>query len=162
MIFIGRSNSGKSSLINSIFKDKSIARKAKAPGTTKFLHFHKIAGSDTYIVDAPGYGFAQMNKRRRNLWFGLVESYIKISSRISQIFVCINFEHGLQKTDIEALKRLSKMNIDIQIIMNKIDKIHEKNFMNQVKAINDEIRRLELPNINNKIIACSPKSMFGL
>ena len=88
MIFIGRSNSGKSSLINSIFKDKSIARKAKAPGTTKFLHFHKIAGSDTYIVDAPGYGFAQMNKRRRNLWFGLVESYIKISSRISQIFVC--------------------------------------------------------------------------
>ena len=100
MLVIGRSNSGKSSLINSVFRDKKIARKAKVAGTTKFLHFHKVAKMDAFIVDAPGYGFAQMNKRRRNLWFGLVESYIKISSRISQIFVCINFEHGLQKADI--------------------------------------------------------------
>lgn len=90
-MFIGRSNSGKSSLINGVFQDKKIARKAKKAGTTKFLHFHKIKGEDAYVVDAPGYGFAEMNKKRRNLWFGLVETYIKISSRISQIFLCINF-----------------------------------------------------------------------
>lgn len=83
-----------------------------------------------------------MNKKRRNLWFGLVETYIKISSRISQIFLCINFEHGLKSTDIEVLTRLSKLNIDIQIVMNKIDKVNEKYYMNQVQAINDAIRRL--------------------
>ena len=64
-LFIGRSNSGKSSLINAIFDNKKIARKAKKTGTTKFLHFHKIDKKEVYIVDAPGYGFAEMNKKRR-------------------------------------------------------------------------------------------------
>jgi GTP-binding protein EngB required for normal cell division len=96
LLFVGRSNCGKSSVINTIFKGsphstkKKIARVSKRPGTTKFLHFHHILNFDAFLVDAPGYGYARMNKRRRELWFGLTEEYMKVSSRLSQIFVCIN------------------------------------------------------------------------
>jgi GTP-binding protein EngB required for normal cell division len=54
-----------------LFHNDKIARKAKSPGTTKFLHFHKIYNKNAYVIDSPGYGFANMNKRRRHLWFGL-------------------------------------------------------------------------------------------
>ena len=93
---MGRSNCGKSSLINQIFKGsadstrRKVARVAKRPGTTKFLHFHHIRNFDALLVDAPGYGYARMNRRRRELWFGLTEEYMKISSRLSQIFLCVN------------------------------------------------------------------------
>ena len=72
LIFIGRSNSGKSSLINTIFNThlkrtkKKIAWVAKKPGTTKFLHFHHIRNQECFIVDAPGYGFARMNRRLKS------------------------------------------------------------------------------------------------
>ena len=56
-----------------LFHDNKIARKAKSSGTTKFLHFHRIHNEQAYVIDAPGYGFANMNKRRRHLWFGLNE-----------------------------------------------------------------------------------------
>lgn len=144
IIFMGRSNSGKSSLINQIFGTKKVARAAKSPGTTKFLHFHqlKFRGEEALIVDAPGFGFANMNKRRRNLWFGLADEYLKISSRLCQIFHVINFEHGVKSTDIAALKRMSSYNVNIQLVLNKVDKVAEKKFMGQVKSINEEIRRL--------------------
>ena len=94
---MGRSNTGKSSLINAIFKHqkplttKKIARVAKKPGTTRFLHFHHIHNEQALVVDAPGYGFARMNKKRRELWLGLADEYLKISSRLSQIFHCVHF-----------------------------------------------------------------------
>lgn len=78
-------------MINSIFGDDKIARKAKHAGTTKFLHFHEIHNENAFVIDAPGYGYANMNKRRRHLWFGLTEEYMKISSRLSQIFLLLNF-----------------------------------------------------------------------
>jgi len=71
LLFVGRSNSGKSSLINAVFgkkelsSKKKVARAAKRPGTTKFLHFHHINKEEALVVDAPGYGFARMNKKRR-------------------------------------------------------------------------------------------------
>ena len=52
------------------------------------------------MVDAPGYGFAKMNKKRREMWMGLADEYLKISSRLSQIFLCVHFEHGLKSTDV--------------------------------------------------------------
>lgn len=90
---------------------------------------------DSLIVDAPGYGFAKMNKKRRELWFGLTDEYMKISSRLSQIFLCINFEHGLKDNDIQFLQRADKYNIDIQIIMTKVDKINHQKFFYQLQAI---------------------------
>ena len=162
LIFVGRSNSGKSSLINSIFNEKKVAHVAKRTGTTANLHFHHIKNANALVVDAPGYGFAKMNLRRRAMWFSTTEEYIKISSRLSQIFLCINFEHGLKQTDIDFLHRIHKNNVDIQVIFTKVDKVHEKRFFPQLVAIDDAIRRLELKNINRRLIACSTKTGFGI
>lgn len=145
---MGRSNSGKSSLINAIFNTslkkskKKIARTSKGPGTTKFLHFHHIQNKESFIVDAPGYGFARMNKKRRELWFGLTEEYMKVSSRLSQIFVCINLEHGLKSNDIQFLQRCERYNIDVQIILTKVDKVRPAKYFYHLQAIVEGIKRL--------------------
>lgn len=137
-IFIGRSNSGKSSIINSIFNDKKIARVSRVPGTTRFLHFHEAAlgGEKLLITDAPGYGFAKINKAKRGMWAGLIDQYLKISSRLSQIFVCINFEHGVKPADIEAITHISRFNVNIQLVLSKADRVKQKMFLPQLKSIN--------------------------
>jgi GTP-binding protein len=137
-VFIGRSNSGKSSLINSMFHDKTLARVSRVPGTTKYLHFHsaKLGANNLLIVDAPGYGYAKINKAKRLVWAGLIDEYLKISSRLSQIFLCINFEHGIKSSDIYTLKNISKYNVNIQLVLNKADRVKEKHFLPQMKAIN--------------------------
>lgn len=94
------------------------------------------------ICDAPGYGFAKINKAKRQMWAGLVDEYLKISSRLCQIFFCINFLHGLKDTDVEALKHMSKYNVNIQLVLSKSDKVPEKNFLPMMKAINEAVRRL--------------------
>ena len=167
-MFVGRSNTGKSSLINEIFNNrnkqsrKKIARVAKYSGTTKFLHFHHIANEECFLVDAPGYGFAKMNKKRRELWFGLTDEYMKISSRLSQIFLCVNFEHGLKDSDIQFLKRANEYNIGIQVILTKVDKISHNKFYFQLQSIVEGIKRLELKNVNERILAVSTKTKFGI
>ena len=165
---MGRSNSGKSSLINAIFNNhkkrskRKVAWTAKGAGTTKFLHFHHIKNKDSLIVDAPGYGFAKMNKRRREMWFGLTEEYMKISSRLSQIFVCINLEHGLKPNDMLFLKRADRYNIDVQVILTKTDKLRSHRYYSQLQAIVEGIKRLGLKRVNERIIAVSSQSTFGL
>ena len=92
---------------------------------------------NSFVVDCPGYGFAKMNKRRRGMWFGLTEEYLKVSSRVSQVFLCLNFQHGVKQTDIDFLKRIHHLDVDIQIIMTKVDKVPEKNFFAKLQSIND-------------------------
>jgi GTP-binding protein EngB required for normal cell division len=69
------------------------------------------------------------------MWAGLTEEYLKVSSRLSQIFVCINFEHGLKQNDILFLKRADKFNIDIQVILTKVDKVSHTKYYYQLQSI---------------------------
>lgn len=165
---MGRSNTGKSSLINEIFNTarkesrKKVARVAKSAGTTKFLHFHHIRNKECFVVDAPGYGFARMNKKRRELWFGLTDEYMKVSSRLSQIFLCVNFEHGLKDSDMQFLERANQYNIDIQVILTKMDRITHAKYFYQLQSIVEGVKRLGLKNVNERILAVSTKSKFGV
>lgn len=96
------------------------------------------------------------------MWFGLTDEYMKISSRLSQIFVCINFEHGVKESDIQFLERANQYNIDIQVVLTKVDKIVHSKYFFQLQAIVEGIKRLELPNVNQRILAVSTKSKFGI
>lgn len=87
---------------------------------------------------------------------------MKISSRLSQIFVCINFEHGLKDSDIQFLQRANNYNIDIQIVMTKIDKLNHHQYFYQLQSIVEGIKRLELANVNERILAVSVKNNFGI
>lgn len=68
-------------------------------------------------------GFAKMNKRRRQNWFGMISEYLKVSSRVAQIFLCINFEHGVKPADIHFLQKIHQLNVDIQLVFTKVDKV---------------------------------------
>lgn len=68
-------------------------------------------------------GFANINKAKRSMWAGLIDEYLKISSRLCLIFMCINFEHGVKPADIDLLKQISKYNVDIQLLLTKTDKV---------------------------------------
>lgn len=87
---------------------------------------------------------------------------MKVSSRLSQIFVCINFEHGLKSSDIQFLQRANLYNINIQIILTKIDKISHTKYYYQLQSIVENIKRLQLKNVNERILAVSTKSKFGI
>lgn len=75
------------------------------------------------LIDAPGYGFAKINKAKRFMWAGLTDEYLKISSRLSQIFLCLNFKHGLKQSDVQTLQNISKYNVNIQLVLCKTDKV---------------------------------------
>lgn len=96
------------------------------------------------------------------MWFGLTDEYMKISSRLSQIFLCVNFEHGLKESDIQFLKRANEYNIGIQVILAKVDKISHNRFYFQLQSIVEGIKRLELKNVNERILAVSTKTKFGI
>jgi GTP-binding protein EngB required for normal cell division len=96
------------------------------------------------------------------MWFGLAEEYMKVSSRLSQIFICINFEHGLKANDEIFLKRADQFNIDLQLILTKTDKVRENKYFIQLQSIVEGVKRLELKNLNERVIACSSKNNFGI
>lgn len=87
---------------------------------------------------------------------------MKVSSRLSQIFVCINFEHGLKESDIQFLQRANNYNIDIQIILTKTDKISHNKFYYQLQSIVEGVKRQDLKNVNERILAVSTKTKFGI
>lgn len=96
------------------------------------------------------------------MWFGLTEDYLKISSRVSQIFLCINFEHGLKENDKLFLQRTDKFNLKIQVILTKVDKVNPKKYFASLQSIVQELKRLQLTNLDVRVIACSVKNHFGI
>ena len=96
------------------------------------------------------------------MWFGLTEEYMKISSRLSQVFLCINIEHGVKTSDLQFIKRCCKYNIDIQIIITKVDRISPAKYFHYLRAIVENIKRLGLSNVNERVIAVSTRKRFGM
>jgi GTP-binding protein EngB required for normal cell division len=101
-----------------------------------------------------------MNKRRRDMWFGCLYEYLKVSSRASQIVMCVNGEHGLKPNDVEFLKRTHEFNLSIQVVLTKIDKIREDQLYYRMIDISKQLDNFK--NITNKLFATSSKTLFGI
>ena len=93
--FIGRSNVGKSSLINALFDRRNLARTSKTPGRTQELNFFSL-GEKSYIVDLPGYGYAKASKDKRSDWQTLIKSYIAERRSLKRVFTLVDARHGLK------------------------------------------------------------------
>ena len=124
--FAGRSNVGKSSLINSLLNRKSIARTSKRPGQTKTVLFYRI---DNYfsLVDVPGYGYAEISKKNVTEISMLLNQYFTISKNIKIVCVLIDSRHGLKKMDLEFLSFLEKNNLYYKLVLTKTDKLTKSN-----------------------------------
>ena len=120
--FSGRSNVGKSSLINYLTGRKSIARTSKTPGRTREINFFRI-GNNKHLVDLPGYGYAKVSKKERKAWFEMVKGYFFYSNNLRRVFLLIDSRHGLKPSDVDLMKILEEAAITFQVIFTKFDKI---------------------------------------
>ena len=131
--FVGRSNVGKSSLINSLTSRLKLARTSKTPGRTQLINYFLI-NDEFYIVDLPGYGFAKVPKEMKKQWGKTMERYIA-SKRKKLVFVLLDIRRVPSDEDIEMLEWLEYNDMDYKIIFTKIDKLSNNERAKQLKAI---------------------------
>ena len=120
--FIGRSNVGKSSLLNSVTKTKKLAKTSKTPGRTQSINIFEI-NNKINIVDLPGYGFAKVSKVMREKLIILIEDYVENREKLNHVFLLIDAKVGIKSSDIDMLDFLNDCSKEFSIILTKIDKI---------------------------------------
>lgn len=142
--FIGRSNVGKSSLINMLCNNEKLAKTSRSPGKTQLInHFDVISeGKDEsekviqypwYLVDLPGYGFAKRSLSSRRRWEQMTEHYLKERENLSMMFVLIDSRHSPQKIDLEFLLQLQKWKVPFTLVFTKADKENQRTVSKNVK-----------------------------
>ncbi|ATI42903.1 YihA family ribosome biogenesis GTP-binding protein [Pacificitalea manganoxidans] len=134
--FAGRSNVGKSSLINALTGTRGIARASNTPGRTQEINYF-TQGPELYLVDLPGYGFAKAPVAVVAKWQGLLKSYLSGRQTLRRAFVLIDSRHGIKSVDDEILSLLDKSAVPFQVVMTKADKVKEKDravILDQVRA----------------------------
>lgn len=124
--FAGRSNVGKSSLLNAITGRKDIARTSNTPGRTRELNYFTLADGVLAMVDMPGYGYAKAEKTLVRAWQTLVSTYLRGRPNLRRVFVLIDARHGIKTTDISTLDMLDETAVSYQIVLTKSDKIKDE------------------------------------
>ena len=120
--FIGRSNVGKSSLLNSVTKTKKLAKTSKTPGRTQSINIFEI-NNKINVADLPGYGFAKVSKVMREKLIILIEDYVQNREKLNHVFLLIDAKVGIKSSDIDMLDFLNDCSKEFSIILTKIDKI---------------------------------------
>lgn len=147
--FIGRSNVGKSSLINMLCKSKKMAKTSQTPGKTLLINHFRMDDGRWYLVDLPGYGFAARGKEQRDQLRKLIEGYILQRRELACLFVLIDIRHEPQKIDVEFLNWVGQHEVPFAIIFTKADKLGPVAAQRNVDAYCDRLRDTweELPPI---------------
>lgn len=136
--FIGRSNVGKSSLINSLIRRKDLARVSKEPGKTQSLNFYKV-DQNWYIVDLPGYGYARTSLSNRDNWRKMIDYYLKNRQTLVTAFVLIDSRHPLQKADSQFMEWCAAQGVPFCIIYTKADKMGPQALQQNLEGIRKEM-----------------------
>jgi len=121
--FAGRSNVGKSSLLNALVRQNDLARTSNTPGRTQELIFFFTDDVPLYLVDMPGYGFAEAPKEKVAAWTELVSAYLKGRATLARVFLLIDSRHGLKPVDDNVMEMLDLMAVSYQAVLTKADKI---------------------------------------
>ena len=120
--FAGRSNVGKSSLINRLMNRRNLAQTSNTPGKTRLLNFYLI-NRNTHFVDLPGYGFAKRSKAEKKAWAALIDAYLTTSERLKGIVQLIDARHDPSKEDLEMISWLGEATLPFVIVATKVDKL---------------------------------------
>ena len=157
--FSGRSNVGKSSIINALTGIKGLAKTSNTPGRTQQLNFFNLANK-IHIVDLPGYGYAQAPEAQVKQWQQVIFTYLQGRVCLKRVFLLIDSRHGLKKVDLEIIKMLDKAAVTYQIVLTKIDKISDKALS---KVLEETTKALiEHAAAYPKVLATSAEKNIGL
>ncbi len=135
--FAGRSNVGKSSMINKIFNRKNLARVSSMPGKTATINFFKL--ENIRIVDLPGYGYAKVSKSEKLRWAELMEGYFNSERDIALVLQLVDFRHPPTKDDVAMIEYLIEMEFPFIIILTKADKLSSKQRRERLESFKTEI-----------------------
>ena len=151
--FIGRSNVGKSSLINMLCNNEKLAKTSSAPGKTQLINHFKITGNNGeddkkklpdqqwFLVDLPGYGFAKVSLSSRRRWEQMIEHYLRKRENLQQVFVLIDARHSPQKADLDFLEKLKKWEAPFSLAFTKSDKENQRTVSKNVKDFLEAMRK---------------------
>jgi len=152
--FIGRSNVGKSSLINLLTNNQKLAKTSGSPGKTQLINHFNIeswpgqeppAGHKKpdawYIVDLPGYGFAKVSQSNRRKWEQMIENYLRKRENLVNVFVLVDSRHEPQKIDLEFIDQLRKWEVAFAIVFTKTDKENQRTVAANIKAFFEAMRK---------------------
>ena len=153
IVFIGRSNVGKSSLINSLTRVKNLARVSGQPGKTQTINFYELGAKlegeegrrDFYLVDLPGYGYAKTGKERRKIWSKFIEEYLLHSENLQFVCQLIDIRHDPMASDIEMFHWLVDNHLPVLLVATKADKISRGA---RDKSISNIKKKLGVPEVD--------------
>ena len=134
LLLVGRSNVGKSSFINTLINRKNFARTSAKPGKTQTLNFY-LVNDFFYLVDAPGYGYAHVNKQLKEKFGLIMESYLEGRENLKMVFMLIDFRHKPTDDDVMMYNYLKHYNIPVSIVCTKIDKVSRNSHDKQISLI---------------------------
>jgi GTP-binding protein len=141
--FIGRSNVGKSSLINMICQKKEVAKVSRSPGKTQMINHFSVVGSDKtewYLVDLPGYGFAKVAQKQRKSWQKMISDYIQKRENLVNLFILVDSRLEPQKSDLDFMNQLGEWQIPFAIVFTKADKTTQKETARNVSMFIDKLK----------------------
>lgn len=126
--FAGRSNVGKSSLLNALTGRKTLAKTSNTPGRTQQLNFFNLGGA-LYLVDMPGYGYAKVSRSEKKKWDRLIRDYLRGRANLRCVFILIDARHGVKDSDEEILSMLDECGVSARIVLTKADKVKDEELL---------------------------------
>jgi GTP-binding protein len=155
----GRSNVGKSSLINALTGRKALARTSRTPGRTQQLVFF-AGGADLVLVDMPGYGYAAAAKSKIAAWTALIDAYLSGRANLARVYVLIDARHGLKPTDDKVLATLDRVAVNYQLVLTKADAVGQAELADRIAATKAALTKH--PAAFPDVLATSARSNTGL
>ncbi|WP_373086873.1 ribosome biogenesis GTP-binding protein YihA/YsxC [Sneathiella sp.] len=138
--FAGRSNVGKSSLINALTNRNTLARTSNTPGRTQQINFFELGGRLS-LVDLPGHGYAKASKEKIDIWTDLVNSYLKGRPKLRRVCLLVDARHGLKVTDREVMDMLDGSAVNYQIVLTKVDKSNQDELKSVLEKTKTELAK---------------------
>lgn len=137
--FIGRSNVGKSSLINSLCNNKNLAKTSSTPGKTQLINHFTINKNEWYLVDLPGYGFTKTPLHLKRRWENFTRNYLRTRENLLCVFLLVDSRHKPLKVDTDFMEWLAENRVPFVIVFTKIDKLDPRHVDEQIEAYNNEL-----------------------
>jgi GTP-binding protein len=157
--FAGRSNVGKSSLINALTGRNQLARISRTPGRTQQINMFDLGGR-LMLVDLPGYGFAQAPKSKVDAWQGLIRSYLRGRVPLTRTCLLVDARHGLKPVDLEFMALLGEVAVAYQLVLTKVDLVRQGALADLVESLRADLARR--PGAHPEIIATSARAGTGI